>query len=111
MKVKCTSRTSKGVHHALTVGALYEIIGIEAGDYRILDDTGEPYLFPANLFQVIEPTRPSDWVATSEDGAEYAYPAQFNEPGFWEDYHDRKADAVRAFARFLNERLRTSEVA
>jgi hypothetical protein len=60
---------------------------------------------------VTDSTRPADWIVTEEDGVEYAYPPQFNQAGFWEDYHDRQPDAVRAFARFLNERLRAADVA
>ena len=111
MKARCVKTTSDGVRHALTVGALYEVVGIEAGDYRILDDAGEPCLFSPELFQVVDPRRPSDWIVTEESGPEYAYPPEFNKPGFWEDHHDRKPDAVRAFTRFLNERLRTPDVA
>jgi len=30
----------------------YFVIGIEADDYRILNDMGRPYLYPAELFEL-----------------------------------------------------------
>lgn len=37
----------------LTVGKLYAVIGVERGWYRIVDDTGEDYLYPPYLFEVV----------------------------------------------------------
>ena len=41
--------------HDLTLGRIYEMIGIEAKGafYRILDDSGDDYLYPASHFQAI----------------------------------------------------------
>jgi hypothetical protein len=40
--------------HDLTLGRIYEMIGVEAKGsfYRILDDSGEDYLYPASHFRV-----------------------------------------------------------
>jgi hypothetical protein len=37
----------------LTLGKLYELLGVEANGafYRIVDDSGEDYLYPANHFR------------------------------------------------------------
>lgn len=32
----------------------YDVISIEHGWYRIVDETGEDYLFPPTLFEVVE---------------------------------------------------------
>ena len=32
----------------------YFVIGIEADDYRILNDAGKPYLYPPELFDVLD---------------------------------------------------------
>ena len=32
----------------------YFVIGIESDDYRILNDAGKPYLYPAELFNVFD---------------------------------------------------------
>ena len=42
-------------------GLSYVVIGIDADDYRILNDQGRPYLYPSRLFKVAEPFKPHDW--------------------------------------------------
>ena len=37
----------------LTSGKLYEVISIERGWYRILNDYGEDYLFPPEYFEIV----------------------------------------------------------
>lgn len=97
----------------LTPGQPYVVIGIEADALRILNDAGRPYLYPPNLFQVLDPHEPTDWVTEfGEDGERYAYPSPLNEPGFFEDFFDDKPKAVKTFWRVVNQRLATiTEVA
>ena len=38
----------------LTPEQPYFVIGIEADDYRILNDQGKPYLYPADLFETVD---------------------------------------------------------
>ena len=38
---------------SLTTGALYDVLSIESGWYRIVDDTGEDYLFPPDVFNIL----------------------------------------------------------
>lgn len=35
----------------LTSGRDYEVLSVENGWYRIVDDSGEDYLYPAELFE------------------------------------------------------------
>lgn len=51
MKIKYTGETS---FLELTHGRLYEVISIEKGWYRIVDDSGDDYLYPPDEFEVIE---------------------------------------------------------
>ena len=37
----------------LTIGKIYQVIAVENGFYRILDDSGEDYLYPAAMFEII----------------------------------------------------------
>ena len=37
----------------LTHGKVYKVLSIERGWYRIIDDTGEDYLYPAGKFEII----------------------------------------------------------
>ena len=50
MKVKCIQEY--GI--SLTVGKIYEVISIESGWYRIVDNTEEDYLFPPEYFEIVE---------------------------------------------------------
>jgi len=84
----------------------YFVLGIEADDYRILNDGGKPYLYPPELFEVIEPTEPEDWLTElGEDGERYAYPAPLNAPGFFEDFFDQKHEQTSIFWHVVNRRL------
>ncbi len=84
----------------------YFVIGIEADDYRLLNDSGKPYLYPPELFEVMDPREPSDWVTEiGEDGERYAYPAPLNETGFFEDFFDQNIEQISIFWNVVNRRL------
>ena len=90
----------------LTFGQSYAVIGIEADDLRILNDAGRPFLYPRNLFSVIDAQEPVDWVTEfGDDGERYSYPPPLNKSGFFEDFFDQKAKAVATFWRGVNQRL------
>jgi hypothetical protein len=36
---------------SLTIDKVYEVLAVEHGMYRIVDDTGEDYLFPKAMFR------------------------------------------------------------
>lgn len=38
----------------LTNGNIYSVLSIEKGWYRVIDDTGEDYLYPPDVFQVVD---------------------------------------------------------
>jgi hypothetical protein len=90
----------------LTPGQPYVVIGIEADEFRILNDAGRPYLYSPNIFKILDPQEPMDWVSEfGEEGERYAYPMSLNKPGFFEDFFDGKPKAVATFWRVLNQRL------
>lgn len=90
----------------LRPGQLYDVIGIEADELRILNDAGRPFLYPANLFSLVDAREPADWITEfGEDGERYSYPAPLNKPGFFEDFFDQKAKAVATFWQVVNHRL------
>jgi hypothetical protein len=96
----------------LTLRQPYAVIGIEADDFRILNDQGRPYLYPARLFKVVDPRVPADWVTEfGEDGERYAYPPPFNRSGFFEDFFDGRAETVATFWHVVNQRLATTAAA
>ena len=84
----------------------YFVIGIEADDYRILNDAGKAYLYPPDLFDVIDSREPQDWVTeVGDDGERYSYPPPLNEAGFFEDFFDRKYEQTSIFWHVVNRRL------
>jgi hypothetical protein len=88
------------------------VIGIEADEYRILNDAGRPFLYPPKLFSVVDPREPADWVTEyGDDGERYSYPRALNRPGFFEDFFDQKAKAVATFWRVMNSRLAEARAA
>ena len=52
MKVKWKGKTD---FLCLTNGKIYEVISIEKAWYRIVDDSGEDYLYPPEQFEIVEP--------------------------------------------------------
>ncbi len=84
----------------------YVVIGIEADQFRILNDAGRPYLYPPRVFACVDSREPDDWVEVrGDDGERYAYPSAIGRPGFFEDFFDDKPQAVRTFWRVVNQRL------
>ncbi|HZF11481.1 MAG TPA: hypothetical protein VFE33_22050 [Thermoanaerobaculia bacterium] len=93
----------------LTPEQPYVVLGIEADSLRILNDQGRPYLYPNDLFTILDAHEPVDWVSSlGEDNERYAYPPPLNDCGFFEDYFDGKPEAVATFWRVMNRRLSTA---
>ena len=106
MIVKLRGQATK--YRDLTAGQPYLVIGIESDDYRLLNDAGRPYLYPAGLFAVVERREPEDWVTDfGDEGERYAYPPELNKPGFFEDFFDENPGAITTFWRIVNRRLAT----
>ena len=90
----------------LTPDQPYFVIGIEADDYRILNDYGKPYIYPPQLFEVIDSHEPSIWITEyGDDDERYSYPAVLNEVGFFEDFFDGKDEALSGFWHVVNKHL------
>lgn len=51
MDVRYIGETEKLV---LTHGKTYKVVSIEKGWYRVIDDSHEDYLYPPELFEIIE---------------------------------------------------------
>ena len=93
----------------LTPQQQYAVIGIEACDFRLLNDRGQPYLYPHHLFKIVDPHEPDDWITEyGEDGERYAYPLPLHTCGFFEDFFDAKPETVATFWQVVNQRLATA---
>ena len=51
IKVKWLGKTTSFM---LTNGKIYDVISIEKDWYRIVDDSGEDYLYPPDKFEIVE---------------------------------------------------------
>jgi hypothetical protein len=104
MIVKLKKKNAR--YRDLTFGQPYVVIGIEADELRLLNDAGRPFLYPPNLFSLVDSREPVDWVTEfGDDGERYSYPPSLNKAGFFEDFFDQKAKAVATFWRVVNHRL------
>lgn len=107
MIVKLQRKNSR--YSDLTPNRQYLVIGIEANDFRILNDQGRPYLYPSRLFRVVDPGEPENWITEAGDDDErYAYPPPLHSPGFFEDFFDNKKKAVATFWQVVNQNLATA---
>ena len=47
----------------------------------------------ARLFEIADSREPKDWISGyGDDGERYAYPPPLNEPGFFEDFFENRAE-------------------
>lgn len=51
MKVRYLGKTEFLV---LTNNKIYDVLSVERGYYRIVDDSGEDYLYPPKYFEIVE---------------------------------------------------------
>jgi hypothetical protein len=51
LKVRYIKETKGG---GLNNGQIYDVISVEEGWYRIIDNSDEDYLYPPELFEIVE---------------------------------------------------------
>ncbi len=93
----------ESVYSSLTLGRLYDVLGIEADWYRLLNDRHEPVLYDPACFHVVETDEPVNWVSEFAEGVRYAYPVDWGRRGFFEDWHDGVSIVREAFNRQLRQ--------
>lgn len=97
MKVRYLS-TGEYQGSAMTPGVVYEVLGIEADYFRIINDLDDPCLYEPDQFIVVDGAEPAFWLTRhGDDGERYCYPLQWRGPGFFEDYHDGIASVRQQF--------------
>ncbi len=60
MIVKLKKKSAR--YRDLTFAQPYVVTGIEADDLRLLTDAGRPFLYPPELFSLVDSREPVDWV-------------------------------------------------
>lgn len=112
MRVRAKSQRDAGSLRRLprphiTPGSEYLVVGFSEKSFRVLNDRGEPILYPRELFALVDADVPQDWVRAEEkDGSYYADPPECAQPGFYEDYFDGVPSAVETFQKMLRELTR-----
>jgi hypothetical protein len=90
-------------HQNLAPGRVYEVIGLDDENYRVVNDAGEPILYPKALFEVTDPTIPQEWVRRDYVDGEYHHdPPEFSDRGFFERYFDGRSREVEIFRGYLD---------
>jgi hypothetical protein len=99
------------LHPTLGPGREYFVISLSSEDYRIINDAGDPVLFPRALFDILSEDIPSDWVREDyEDGFRSGPPA-IEKPGFFEHFfgsdgdHEATARCERILVEVLRDQL------
>lgn len=91
-----------GQYTDFTLGTSYEILGIEADDFRILNDRGIPYLYPPDLFVIVDSHEPKEWITErGADGERYSYPKELSGTGFFEDWFEGDEKARTTLDEYL----------
>ena len=85
----------------------YILIGITDEYYRIINDIGDPVLYPYRFFEEIEDPIPDNWIREDfQEGEFYIDPPELSGRGFYEDYFDGKNYAVIKLKEYLARRMR-----
>jgi hypothetical protein len=80
--------------YKLTSGCEYFVLGVEAENFRVINDGGELILYPRDLFDVSDASIPPDWLRQEdEDGDVFCGPSATLEPGFFEDFFWSSGDS------------------
>lgn len=99
----------------LVRGATYVVLSVEQYSseelgYRVeSEDSQQPVVFRAALFDAIDNRLPACWRVLSVVGVAIELgPAAFGEPGFWENLFDREPAALDSYRRARDEVMANS---
>ncbi len=91
-------------HPGLRENKVYDVIGLDDENFRVIDEKGEPILYPKYLFVVIDDFVPSRWIKREySDGEYFIDPPELSKRGFYEDYFDHKEYAIKLFEAVLRD--------
>lgn len=96
------------VHPGLQASAEYYVLQADDASYRIVNQRGEPVLYPKDLFEVVDPAVPPGWqLREYDDGESFLEPATLGRPGLYEDWFGSDGDrpAQQAARRLLRDEL------
>jgi hypothetical protein len=111
VKILASSISRREVAGRFRAGTEYVVLCIEplAGKnyYRLVTETdGNPALFDAALFELVDNAISSLWIVVQDGGCLEFTPEAWSEEGFWEAFFDNEPNAVSVYnemlARLLN---------
>ena len=73
-------RNKKKCHIKRADGKVYEVLSVEKGWYRIVDESEDDYLYPPELFEIVEPNDGSTPVLNSSLSSEQVSIIRAKEP-------------------------------
>ena len=95
------------MYQCLKPNSLYSVVEIDDEYFRVIDEAGEPILYPKALFTVVDPRIPDDWIREDgTDGTYYINPPGLGGCGFYEDLFDGVASPIQTFRQFVCENIR-----
>jgi hypothetical protein len=98
-------------HGAISPLRIYHVLEVDNENMRVVDDRGEPILYPKDLFMVMDTSIPPGWeFREGEDGEYRVGPIRLARPGFYEDFFGSDGDlrAQLACHEQLREELETT---
>jgi len=111
MKVKVKSIVhdqlfDESTHLSLTPDHIYLVVEIDDTYFRVVNDKLEPILYRKELFDIVDPDIPQNWVRCNfDDGGFSINPPNLGGIGFYEDYFDGINYAVQDFKAYLATKL------
>ncbi len=98
--IAIVSKRTNGI--SLVQGNDYQVIGILANDFQIVDESGEPSLYSKSYFIDFDVAVPQEWVFRHYSHDFYTcYPSEFSERAFFDRYHDRHQKKIDIFNQYV----------
>lgn len=83
------------LHNGISPFEEYFVIDINQEEFRIIDDRGEPILYPKELFEVVDSSLPPGWQFLEyPDGGYQIGPTKTLVPGLYEDFFGSNGNRV-----------------
>ncbi|MCY2976562.1 MAG: hypothetical protein NTW52_18045 [Planctomycetota bacterium] len=79
-------------------------------DYRVIDDLGEPSLYPRSYFLEDRLEPPLEWITKNFDEGEYwAIPNELSARRLFEDFFDGNKESIATIKAFAERAARQSD--
>ena len=100
--MKVVSNSNTAGHFGITPGGTYLLVGMDHDSYRVVNEIGDPAVYPRQVFVEQELSAPSDWIVRRFDADEfYAYPPELACRGFFEDWFDGHRDKRQTLQTYI----------